>query len=87
MVLFLGPTAGDVFNWWPITSGDEYPIADLVVLLPEIWAGTWFEAGTPETPAWVASDNAELAEAAADSYGGLPVYALNGTGFPVAPEG
>jgi hypothetical protein len=82
MVLFLGVPADeqDVFSTYqPVTIPDDYPIADVVAIIPAFW---WCSS----PPTWVASDNAELAQAASESLGGIPIYDLDDTGFPLAPE-
>lgn len=78
MVLFLGMSA-DVGDFQPITIPDDYPLADMLTILPEAWWG----GQTP--PSWVASDNELLAEGASQQWGGLPIYQLGADGFPVAP--
>ena len=83
MILFLGMSA-DAGDFQPINSQDDYPVADLLAVLPEVWWGSSYDPPIP-APLWVASDNELLAEGASSNWGGIPIYTLDANGFPVAP--
>lgn len=71
MILYLGQSNTDG-DFQPITIPDDYPVADVVALLPSLWWGTG-------SPVWVASDNAALATAASKKFGNAPVRPVPAT--------
>lgn len=65
MILYLGASV-DAGDFQPITIPDDYPVADVIALLPTVWWGT-------SPPVWVASTSSQLAEATSDRFGGIEI--------------